>query len=237
MMRFRRTLFVAAALLAPATWAPATFAQGAGEKGKQGAEAKARAVKSAATIDFAEALGLNFEGLKGLGGRIEQARQAPDPVCLAVLAAELKAAETVADKRAEIKSSELLHQAATIARLRDRPEELKAVALLSGDKDLAKDLDARAEKAAKRAKSKASETSKGIAGSIAVVNQTRWYVTVYIDGVNVGTVQPFSTASMFVGDPAYGTTTLYAKAPGTSRDWGPEAIDEPVRNFVWTLND
>src|SRR5689334_6602017 len=67
--------------------------------------------EAAATVDFRKALGVPFEGLTTIGARIEQARTASDPVCLAVLATELGVAEKVSGKKASLTSDEVMKEA------------------------------------------------------------------------------------------------------------------------------
>jgi hypothetical protein len=66
---------------------------------------KARAL--AASMDFADSLGLDLESLKSFGSRIDQARAAKDPVSLVCAARELAAAEQVAGKQTSLKASDL----------------------------------------------------------------------------------------------------------------------------------
>ena len=96
-------------------------------------ESKAEKYQSAAGIDFAGSFGLSFPSLTTLGARIEQARQAADPVGLAQAANELLIAEKVSGKKAPISADDLRKQAVKMALNRQRSSELQAVALLTSD--------------------------------------------------------------------------------------------------------
>ena len=105
------------------------------EKPKAGAKGttikvKATTAVSAATIDFRKELGLPFESLAWLGGRIERSRTDADPVGLAACAQELQAAEKVAGKQASLTAAALTAEVIETVKLRDDSKELAAVALL-----------------------------------------------------------------------------------------------------------
>lgn len=89
---------------------------------------------SAASIDFAQELGLHFPGLTSLGSRIQTAINSSAPVELAACGLELKAAETAAERTAAIPSSLVLAKAAEMAITRLVPEELKAMKVLIPEK-------------------------------------------------------------------------------------------------------
>jgi hypothetical protein len=65
----------------------------------------------ARTIDFPGVVGVDVPALLTLGGRIDQAREQPDPVCLALAALELEAAEQAGGKTAAVKSTDLVRTA------------------------------------------------------------------------------------------------------------------------------
>ena len=192
---------------------------------------------SAATIDFGAELGLSFASLKGLGLRIDQARSAPDPVGLAVAARELAVAEKVSGKTAKITAADLMKEAVQMVQRRLIPEELKALALLVHDKAAAKELTEAAAKAQAMVDArKSGEKPRGIEGRLYVNNKTAYYVRVYVDSRYVGTVDPYSTSSMYVGAAPFTDTVLYAQAPGTSIYWPTTRVSQRVRNYYWNLN-
>src|SRR5436309_2349971 len=89
--------------------------------------------KQATSINFASALKLSFESLSSLGHRIEQARKDSDPVALAAIANELRVAEKVSGRKAELTSEDLRKEALDLALLRGVPEELQALSLMTRD--------------------------------------------------------------------------------------------------------
>jgi hypothetical protein len=105
----------------------------------QDVELEAVDSKPATTIDFAGELGADFPSLLTLGSRIDVAKRDNDPVTLALLGQELKAAETVAGKTASLSSTKIFDDAAKLAIERAHTNELKAVKFLIPDK--AADLD------------------------------------------------------------------------------------------------
>ncbi len=90
-------------------------------------------VQPATTIHFPTELGVAFPSLIDLGARIEGARQAFDPVGLAVCAQLLQAAEKAGGKQASLTSAALRKEAVTMAKDRNGSVELTAVASLVGE--------------------------------------------------------------------------------------------------------
>jgi hypothetical protein len=214
----------------------AVASQAADKDGKS-LEDKGKKTVSAATIDFAAELGLDFPSLKGLGLRIERAEVAPDPVGLAGAALELSVAEKTSGKKAKVKSEDLLKKAVHMAHRRNRPDELKAMALLVHDSKLSKELSQQAAKAQKELDDrKNGEKSRGIEGRLFVTNHTGYYIKVYVDSRDVGTVNPYSTATMWVGASPFQDTVLYGYAPGTSLTWGSRRVSERVQTYTWHLH-
>jgi hypothetical protein len=124
-----------------------------------------------------------------------------------------------------------------MAKRRNRPAELKALALMTRDSKAAKALAEQAAKAQKEIDDrKDGEKTRGIEGRLFVTNKTRFYVKIYVDYRLVGTVDPFSVATMYVGAAPFTDTILYGEAPGTTLIWPATRITERVRNYTWTLN-
>ncbi len=66
-------------------------------------------------------------------------------------------------------------------------------------------------------------------------NRTGYYVDIYVDGANVGTVSPYGDSYGYVHS---GSDSLYAKAPGTDLHFGPRsAYLAPGGTFTWTLTE
>ena len=198
-----------------------------------------KAAASARSIDFSEALGLGLASLESMGTRIVRALEARDPVALTSLAKELAAAESVAEKKAAITSDKLLQEAIEMAKRRNHPAELKTVAKLLGDAKEAKELLAQAEKVEKeialRAKDPGKIAGKGITGTVTVQNFTPYYISIYVNDLSVGTVNPYSSAIGYVGDSPFKNTKLYGYAPGTTLTWGPTYVTGNVGNYTWSL--
>jgi len=241
MKPMRRTL---GTLLLATTWAftcgsPAADADRNGPAKGQAEALTSRAEKnvSAAGIDFAAAFGLGIESLKTVGVRIEQARTAPDPVGLALAATELGVAEQVSGKQATLKADDLFKEAVQIAKLRNRPDELRAVALLAARHTDADALNKQARGAEKQiARRKAGEKTRGIQGTLTVINKTASQVTVYLNALPAGTVEPYDSNDFTVNGQAGGDCVLYARAPGSGA-WGPKTVKVDIKNVEWTLND
>jgi hypothetical protein len=192
----------------------------------------------ASKIDFEGTFALNVPGVGALGTRIEAARTLPNPIALILLAGELRALEEVSGKKASLTAAELMKEAKEAVVYRNQPDELRVAAKLLG-KETATKLLAQAEKAQKvleaRAKAPAS-TSKGITGSLIVVNKTRWYIKIYVNDTYKGVADPYSVSRAFVGDSSFATTKVYGEAPGTGLFWGPKYYSENINNLTLTLD-
>jgi hypothetical protein len=207
------------------------------KEGKKVIESKAEKAPPAATIDFAAALGIDLVGLRTIGGRIDQARYTCDPVALAALAKELGAAEEAAGKKASLTSEGLAKEATELAHFRNRPAELKAVAALVGGAAKDELLKQAAETSKEIEQRKSGERSRGVEGRLYVDNTTGYFIDIYIDGENRGTVKPYHIGTVYVGAASWQATRLYGHAPGTTRTWGPRLVDYRVNDYTWTLYD
>jgi hypothetical protein len=218
-------LAVAACLCASTTQLAAQGDKGKEVKGK--GETKGEQKPSAAGVDFAKELGLAFPTLVGIGGRIEEARQRPDPVGLAAAARELAAAEKASGKTATFKAEQLMKEAIDLAKLRYDADELKAVADLVGAKN-GKDLMELAKKAEK------AEGHRGIRGQVHFDSRVNVSINCYVNGRYVGTMNNFGDLRYQVGDGPNDTTILEARA-ADGRYWSYQ-VSNNVNNFHWILN-
>ncbi len=221
----------------------ALSAPAAGEEPKKPMELKddAKAVPSARTIDFAADLGLDFGTLKSLGQRIEQARETPDPVGLALAAQELGVAEKVSKKQAGLKSGDLLNEAVAMGLRRAQPEELNALALVVTD-DKAKGT---LQKAATEAQKIAGERGRGV-GTLTVFNNSDRVVAIYVNDRFVGNVSAHNEKSFEIGElmaniaDLEGPLTTKIQARSGKWRWParPEGllVSKDVPNYKWTLN-
>jgi hypothetical protein len=205
-------------------------------------EAKSSPYSPASTVDFAKELALPFPSLATLGARLEAARKSGDAVDLAAAALELRAAEKVADKKAKVTSDDVAKEAAALAKAHRSSAELKAVAILLKDDDAAKEI-ATAVKAAVKEEDeetkafKAGEKGKGIRGNLTVKNGTAYTMDVYVNGRNVGWVNPYRDYTYAINDPP-GTNTSLVAYPRERPDlkWGPTNFFEEYTNYIWYLN-
>src|SRR5262245_57258274 len=95
-------------------------------KDKQVVTSKSTKRSRAASVNFQKAYKLPLASLGTLGGRIDAARRAGDPVALAHAASELSIAEKVSGKKASLTSKALLGESAELAQLRKQVAELRA---------------------------------------------------------------------------------------------------------------
>lgn len=202
-------------------------------------ETKRATAASAATVNFNEELGLGFASLNALGQRIEAARNAMDPVGLASAATELHVAERVSGKTASITSAALMDEAVELAKLRFQADELRAVALLVEDEKVRKDFTdyaAQADKelAVQKQKKELGVRERGITRRLFVDNRTGYTLSIYVNGRYKGSLGPYGDGYVWVGDSRWGSTKLYAKAPGTSSYWS-RTVSGNVSDFTWHL--
>jgi hypothetical protein len=245
MLRFA-TLFALSACFAVGASVPASNADDK-KTDTKAPDAKVAKVATRATvneralsINFTEALGLHFDSLTTLGIRIEEARKSRDPVALANAARYLATAEAVSEKKAKLTADDLTKEAVEMAKVRKKATELKAVALILKDSELAKELPALAKKAEKReadrlTASKAGERARISANGLSVNNNTDWTVHIWVEWDGGGTsadCAPHSTAdlSIFTND-----ESAQAHAHARSQDGG-RFWDADVGGGSWDLN-
>jgi hypothetical protein len=228
------TMAVGLALLAAAIAAPLIGDEPKKESGKvKSFESKGEPMKTWAGTNFASALGLNLRNLTTLGPRIDQAELLPDPVALALMARELAIAEQIAKKKADLTSTALLKEAVYLAKLRDDPEELQAVASLS-EKEARKELVALADKAAKAADDrKNGERKKGLNGTLHVDSRVNRSMTVLVNGQWKGDIPANGDLYVNVNQGPGTVTTVVARWIGKSStiQLGPELYTE----YTWIV--
>jgi hypothetical protein len=200
------------------------------------AESKGEKYTSAASIDFAAAYDLSFDSLTGLGARIEQARKAGDPVGLAAARTEMKTAEKVSGKKADLTAEALEKEAVELAKLRGRSAELKALSVMLKDEEVAKELEDLAAKAkeseADEAKAFKSGEHKRGATTLRVVNYTDEGVDVYVDGQFIGHANSYDEASFFINKKHKAVKML---ARHSRQTWGPTFVEGDWDTFTWEL--
>lgn len=193
------------------------------------------AMASAAKVDFHKELGVQLETLITLGGRIDSAAAHCDPVALASAAVELAALEEAAGKTASVKSGDVMAKAVEFAKQRGNPVEIRVVAALVGDDKSAGELRKIADEVAQKMEDAKDTKERAISQRLYVNNTTGYYIDIYVNGCRVGTVNPYAVGDCWVGNPLYGSTVLYGQAPGTTLEWGPRVVADPVTDYTWTL--
>lgn len=196
---------------------------------------KSAPMPSASKVDFQGELGIQLATLITLGARIDSAAAHCDPVALASAAAELAALEAAAGKTASIKATDLAARAAELAKQRSNPVEIRVVAALVGEESLAAELKKTADEVAQKLEDKKDTKERGISQRLIVNNLTGYYINIFVNGVSVGTVNPYDVGSVWVGDSLYGQTVLYGQAPGTALEWGPRVVATQTSDFYWTV--
>jgi hypothetical protein len=104
-----------------------------------------------------------------------------------------------------------------------------------GDEAAAAELKKVAEEVAQKLEDKKDTKERAVSQRLYVNNTTGYYIDIYVNGSKVGTVNPYNVGNCWVGDPIYGRTILYGQAPGTTMEWGPRVVAEPVTDYTWTL--
>jgi hypothetical protein len=244
----RRTLWAHGLLVAAICWGALLSTAVAGEGGGKAGKRKAKHIETKSlekrrpdtSVNFAKELGLSFPSLTSLGARIEEARQHADPVCLALCARELAVAERVSGKKADVTAEQLFKQAVRMARLRYDPQEIRAVVLIAGKREVAKELVALAKKAREYheeavAKRKSGERTRGITGSLIVDSRVPYYLNIYINGNYVGTVSPNGYRSFYVGDSPW-QTTYFRAATSDGRLSASNSVSSSTGTHIWTLH-
>jgi hypothetical protein len=232
-----RTLVLSGAMLVGL----AAFADEPGaKKGEAVKQSKLEKASTARVIDFSGSLKLSFNSLTTLGSRIDQARLAADPVALALAARELAVAEKVSGHKAALTAAQLEKEAQALARLRARSKELQAVALLVDDEGARASLHKLAQAARKRedaeAKAlKAGEKSRGLRGTLTVINLHNVAMRVYTNGDYRGIVPAFQTRYFYVYNPPGVNSVFEVRYPdGSSRaTWN---LTDDVPSFRWTID-
>jgi hypothetical protein len=198
-------------------------------------ETKSEKYTPASTIDFGGELGLSFPSLTSLGGRIEAARQAADPVALAAAGLELAAAEKVSGKKAALAADAVLKEAVDLAKARGHSKELLMVAeMVKGD--AAKELQTEADKAAQAEKAQADKPEEAARGTrfLRVHNHTHEGVDIYVNGQFIGHVHEHRHET-FPLHMRHDRVEMLARHH--HRTWGPARIHGEYDTYTWDLND
>jgi hypothetical protein len=206
-----------------------------GEKKKDGVtEFSDKAVKAPVPVNFNAELGLSFASLADLDNRIRLGRILPDPVGLAAAAHELAVAEKVAGKQASLTAKALATEAADLAKRRYDPQELQAVAMLTGNQELQALVKEAAEEKIAAIK---GEKTRGITGKLRVISRNkRLQIRIYVDGNFIGNVNPGQTRVFDIYQSQWENTRL--KAMDISGDSWQKTVpfgEKTGAVYTWTL--
>jgi hypothetical protein len=206
-------------------------------------ESKSEKSTPAAAVDFNDAFDLSFASLSSLGTRIDEARRVGDPVGLAQAATELAVAEKVSTKSAPITSEALFKEADELAQRRQQSKELQAVSLLLKDEKRVKVLDKLAAQVKENEEQAAEAFKKGeipraSINTLVVMNHTPHLIHIRFQGVNVGSVRPYSSHSFSAPPLFYLVEPGSVELVGTSghKRWGPRYVRGNYNTYHWTLN-
>lgn len=205
---------------------------------------KATPKMPAASVNFRQQLNLPFATLGTLGGRVDAARRAHDPVALANAAAELSVAEKVAGKKASVTSNQLAAEAAELAKMRRQEKELRAVLRVSEQiQDAADNIASLKESIALAKQQAASDQAAADANAeptwtprtVVVNNYTTQYLDVYVNGNYKVQVAP-GMQQTFLIEHRWNPTILTAYGNEDSFMWGPRVIQGRFKKYTWNIN-
>jgi uncharacterized protein (TIGR03000 family) len=210
---------------------------------KQAVTSKASQQQAAATINFRKELKLPFASLSTLGSRIDAARRKPDPVALAHAASELAVAEKVSGKQASLTSKVLAQEAAELAGMRRREQELNAVLEVNTQMMMAQDniLKIKRDIAMSQAQIKADKEAINQnleptwkPRQVVVNNYTTQYLDIYVNGNYKTQVQP-GMQQTFMIEHRWNPTVLKAYGNEDENTWGPRYLWGRFDKYTWNI--
>jgi hypothetical protein len=211
---------------------------------KEVVETKVTHRPAALAVNFRKELDLPFATLGTLGSRIDAARRQLDPVALSHAASELAVAEKVSGKKASMTSTQVLQEAAELAKLRKQESELKAVLQASNQVMYAEDDVAtlRSEIAAAQAQAKAQQLAfqqnqepTSAPRQVVINNYTPQYIAITVNGYYQTQVLPGSSQVITI-DQRYNPVVLNAAGNEEIDTWGPRYIWGKFTKYTWNLN-
>lgn len=226
-------------------WASfALAAEPAKKDDKQTVDSKAEKRAPATATDFRQELSLPFPSLGTLGGRIEQARRAHDPVSLAHAAQELNTAEKVSGKKASLNSQQILKESQELAKLRRQVAEMRTLLhvseQLADEKQTAihfKQMIADEQKRMKEESDKvlSGQEPDGTPRKVLVNNYTPQYVDLWVNGFLKMQLQP-GQSKWCVIEHKWDPTVLKAYGNDDTTTWGPRTIWGNFKTYTWNLH-
>jgi hypothetical protein len=211
---------------------------------KQVVSSKATHKPAASSVNFRKDLGLPLASLTTLGGRIDAARRAPDPVALAHAASELSVAEKVSGKQASLTSTALISESAELAKLRRKAAEMQAVSRvaeqIATESETIKSLRAIITSAEQEAKADALAVQQNqeptwAPRKVIVNNYTTQYLTIYVNGIYKTEIGP-GLAAVVIVEHRWNPTVLTAYGDQDIDSWGPRNIWGRFTSYTWNIN-
>jgi hypothetical protein len=189
--------------------------------------------------DFTRVYRVPLESISTLGQRLADARQKGDPVALALIATEMRVAETVSGRMAEVTADEVTKEAITLGKMRRQEKELMALAVLAKDPTQAEQLDALAktakvEEAERISKFKSGEREKGFHYLI-VNNTTDVPVSVRANGHHIGFVPGFSVREFWTPGLEHNPQTFISAHDQFGDVWKTHVVEGEHLKYTWTL--
>jgi|GEM_PF-2345846 len=192
-------------------------------------------------VQFRSDLGLPLHSLTTLGGRIDSARRTGDPVALAHAASELKVAEKVAGKNSKLTSSQVLGEAAQLAKLRRQDAELQSVLAVSDHVALESEQVMELKKLIEMNKAEASklpaseEPKPGEIRKVIVNNYSTQYIDIQINGYLRGQVLP-GRSKTFTIEQMWNPIIVKGWGDADETTFGPIQLNGRFGTYTWNIN-
>ena len=202
------------------------------------------AVTPAASVPFRNQLGLPYPTLGTLGGRIDAARRAGDPVAMAHAASELDVAEKVSGKTASLTSKQVLAEAAELASVRKRTADTSAVLKVSESLAVAEENLADMKKQLAFSQNMAAQDEKSLAEKleptsaprkILVNNYSTQYIEIQVNGFIRGQVLPGASRT-FTIDQRWNPIVIKGWGDEDATTYGPIRLRGQFKTYTWNIN-
>jgi hypothetical protein len=240
---------VVAALLVVAWLQPAPAAEAKKEadpkdKDQQVVSSKPTKRPAAGAVPFRKDLKLPFSSLNTLGSRIDAARRAHDPVALAHTASELAVAESVSGAKSSLTSTQVVAEAAELAKLKKQVAEMQAVLKVSEKVANTDETISMLRDQIAFQKKRAEDDQKAFQASqeptftprkIVVNNYTTQYIDIWVNGNYKMRVAPGLT-DICVVEHRINPTTLTAYGDDDNQTWGPRQLWGRFTKYTWNIN-
>jgi len=190
--------------------------------------------------DFANAFDLPFASVETLGTRLMAARKTMNPIALAMVAVEIGVNEKVSGKKAEVTAETVHKEAVELATMRFVSSELKALALLTKDTVISKELATLSQKAAKAEAEHTADFKSGIKERgivyLRVSNHANHHVDVYENGRYLGRVHGHSHHVFHTPHLRHDHAVHLRAHDHRGNHWRAHTIHGNHHEYHWTLN-